>query len=32
MTLVKRIDMALHVQELCAKNGMTVSFVPLADK
>ena len=32
MTLVKRIDMALHVQELCAKNGITVSYVPLDDK
>ena len=32
MTLVKRIDMALHVQELCAKNGITVSYVPLDDR
>ena len=24
--LVKRIDMALHVQELCAKHKITVSF------
>ena len=32
MTLVKRIDMALHVQELCDKNSITVSYVPLDDR
>ena len=32
MTLVKRIDMALHVQELCAKNGINVNYKPLDDR
>ena len=30
--MIKRIDMALHIQELCALNGITVHYVPLDDK
>ena len=30
--LVKRIDMALHVQELCAKNNITVKYQSLNEK
>ena len=29
--LVKRIDMALHIQELCAKHKITVKYQPLDD-
>ena len=29
--LVKRIDMALHIQELCAVNHITVSYQSLDD-
>ena len=28
---VKRIDMALHVQELCAGNGIAVKYQSLDD-
>ncbi len=28
---VKRIDMALHVQQLCAENGITVTYQSLDD-
>ena len=30
-TLVKRIEMALHVQELCAKNDIQVKYVSLEE-
>ena len=30
--LVKRIDMALHVQELCAKHNITVKYQSLNEK
>jgi hypothetical protein len=30
--LVKRIDMALHIQELCAVNHITVSYQSLDDE
>ena len=30
-TLVKRIDMALHVQELCANHKIKVIYQPLKD-
>ena len=29
--LVKRIDMALHVQELCAEHDITVKYQSLND-
>ena len=29
---VKRIEMALHVQELCARNNITVSYQSLQDE
>ena len=29
--LVKRIDMALHIQELCAEHKITVKYQPLDD-
>ena len=31
MTLVKRIDMALHIQELCAVENITVSYQSLTE-
>ena len=30
--LVKRIDMALHIQELCAKHNITVTYQSLDDE
>ncbi|OUU63948.1 MAG: hypothetical protein CBC24_08215 [Candidatus Pelagibacter sp. TMED64] len=30
--LTKRIDMALHIQELCGKHNISVKFQPLTDK
>ena len=29
---VKRIDMALHVQQLCAENGITVTYQSMHDE
>ena len=31
MTLIKRIDMALHIQELCAVENITVSYQSLTE-
>jgi hypothetical protein len=30
--LIKRIDMALHIQELCAKHSISVSYCSLSEK